>query len=68
MQGKTLSDYLPDDEASAAEQMINCLEKKYRDEAAKLIGQAKARFEKLSPDEQAARRALTEVASDDFDF
>lgn len=50
-------DFLPsNDEAAAAHEMIEGLDEKFRNEAAKLIGQAKKMFESLSPDEQQQRR------------
>lgn len=61
-QRKTLADFLPKDEVRAANQMIEGLDRRYHAEAAKEIGQAKARFEGLSAEEQATRRKrATEV-------
>lgn len=60
-QGKTLSDLLPgNEEVKAAQQMIDGLDTKYRNEADKLIGQARKSFEQLSPDEQSTRREIAQ--------
>jgi hypothetical protein len=57
-QKKTLADLLPPEEVAAANEMIVGLDRKYHNEAARLIGEAKGRFEKLSQDEQEARRIM----------
>jgi len=61
-QGFELGDWIPEaEDVRAAEEMIQALEQKHRDEALKRIGEAKGAFQKLPPDDQTSRHEDAEV-------
>jgi len=59
-QNKTLADLLPAEEIGPALEMIEGLEKSYREQAEKAIGQAKKAFFALTDDQQLAKRQLAQ--------
>lgn len=61
IQGRALADLFERDETRAAEQMIESLEDKWRAEANKAVGMAKAKFASFSEEKRAELRSVQSV-------